>query len=79
MLNGKENLMKVTSEETYTNIHLPTNCSTQLLTACLSKNMGLIMFEVQYICFIDDDDWISDNYLEELLSEPMPIVLLQPM
>ena len=22
-----------------------------------------------YICFIDDDDWVSDNYLEELLAK----------
>lgn len=22
-----------------------------------------------YICFLDDDDWVSDNYLAELLSK----------
>ena len=33
-----------------------------------ARNMGLDHAQGQYICFIDDDDWVSDNYLEELLS-----------
>ena len=33
-----------------------------------ARNLGLDHAQGQYICFIDDDDWVSDSYLEELLS-----------
>lgn len=34
-----------------------------------ARNMGIDIAKGQYICFIDDDDWVSDNYLENLLFE----------
>lgn len=34
-----------------------------------ARNIGLDHAHGEYICFIDDDDWISDNYLENLLSK----------
>lgn len=33
---------------------------------CNARNIGLDKARGEYICFIDDDDWISDNYLESL-------------
>ena len=34
-----------------------------------ARNLGMEKAQGSYICFIDDDDWVSDNYLEELLSK----------
>lgn len=34
-----------------------------------ARNLGLDNVQGKYVCFIDDDDWISNNYLENLLSK----------
>ena len=34
-----------------------------------ARNLGMEKAQGTYICFIDDDDWVSDNFLEELLSK----------
>lgn len=34
-----------------------------------ARNLGMDKAQGCYICFIDDDDWVSDNYLTELLSK----------
>lgn len=34
-----------------------------------ARNLGMKKAQGQYISFIDDDDWISPNYMEELLKE----------
>lgn len=34
-----------------------------------ARNQGMEKAQGTYICFIDDDDWVSDNFLEELLSK----------
>lgn len=31
-----------------------------------ARNIGLDMANGDYICFIDDDDWVSDSYLQSL-------------
>lgn len=69
VLNGERgpyesNIRKKLSKYTFTNKLLystPNGVSR-------ARNMGLDHALGQYICFIDDDDWVSDNYLEELLS-----------
>ena len=33
-----------------------------------ARNLGLDKANGQYVCFIDDDDWVSPTYLEGLLS-----------
>ncbi len=33
-----------------------------------ARNMGIDLAKGQYLCFIDDDDWVSESYLEGLLS-----------
>ena len=33
-----------------------------------ARNMGIDEAQGEFICFIDDDDWISANYLEELIN-----------
>ncbi|MBR5052044.1 MAG: glycosyltransferase family 2 protein [Bacteroidaceae bacterium] len=33
-----------------------------------ARNMGLDFVKGKYVCFIDDDDWVSPTYLEGLLS-----------
>ena len=38
----------------------------------LARNIGLEEAKGQYICFIDDDDLFTDNYLEELLTLATP-------
>lgn len=40
-----------------------------------ARNIGLDHAQGDYICFIDDDDWISKQYLEELLSSASAEVL----
>lgn len=40
-----------------------------------ARNIGINHSNSTYICFIDDDDIISDNYLEQLLSIANPGVL----
>ena len=37
-----------------------------------ARNLGMKEAQGSYISFIDDDDWVSDNYLEELLREACP-------
>lgn len=34
-----------------------------------ARNLGMTEAKGQYISFIDDDDWVSSNYLEELLKK----------
>jgi len=33
-----------------------------------ARNTGMEASNGDFICFLDDDDWVSDNYLEELLK-----------
>lgn len=33
-----------------------------------ARNLGIDISKGKYICFIDDDDYVDDNYLEELLT-----------
>lgn len=33
-----------------------------------ARNIGLTRVKGDYVCFIDDDDWISENYLRELMT-----------
>lgn len=33
-----------------------------------ARNMGIERAEGKYVCFVDDDDWVSATYLEGLLS-----------
>ncbi|MDY5674135.1 MAG: glycosyltransferase family 2 protein [Bacteroidaceae bacterium] len=33
-----------------------------------ARNMGIDEAQGEFICFIDDDDWVSANYLEELIN-----------
>lgn len=33
-----------------------------------ARNIGLDMANGRYVCFIDDDDWVSPSYLEGLLN-----------
>lgn len=44
-------------------------------SACSSRNMGIDNARGEYICFIDDDDKVSPNYLEELLKVARPHVV----
>ena len=46
-----------------------------------ARNMGLDMAKGEYICFIDDDDYVSPIYLKELLdkSDPDTIALCHPI
>ena len=37
-----------------------------------ARNMALDVAKGEYICFIDDDDFISPSYLDELLSKASP-------
>lgn len=36
-----------------------------------ARNIGIDHARGQYVCFIDDDDWVSDSYLEFLLKASM--------
>ncbi|MFA6768772.1 MAG: glycosyltransferase family 2 protein [Parabacteroides sp.] len=33
-----------------------------------ARNLGLMASKGEYVTFLDDDDWLSDNYLENLLT-----------
>lgn len=33
-----------------------------------ARNIGIDLAQGRYIAFIDDDDWVSDNYLDHLLA-----------
>ena len=37
-----------------------------------ARNLGMEHAKGDYICFIDDDDWVSKNYLENLLANACP-------
>lgn len=57
--------------EKYIALNQPHN-NVQLITSIIAgvskaRNMALDLARGQYVCFIDDDDWVSDNYLEQLL------------
>ncbi len=43
-----------------------------IASACTSRNIGLDKAKGEYICFIDDDDKVSPNYLQELLKHATP-------
>lgn len=34
-----------------------------------ARNLALKQTKTPYVCFIDDDDWVSPNYLEALLAQ----------
>ncbi len=34
-----------------------------------ARNYGMDVAQGRYLCFIDDDDWVSEDYLEKLLAE----------
>ena len=36
-----------------------------------ARNIGLDMAKGDYICFIDDDDWVSDSYLQSLYASTL--------
>ena len=36
-----------------------------------ARNIGLDMAKGDYICFIDDDDWVSDSYLQTLYTSAL--------
>lgn len=40
-----------------------------------ARNVGLDRARGQYICFVDDDDYVSHNYLEELYKSASPSVV----
>lgn len=40
-----------------------------------ARNIALDIAKGEYICFIDDDDWVSHNYLEELYKHAKPDVI----
>lgn len=37
-----------------------------------ARNIGLEQSSGDYVVFVDDDDWVSDNYLENLLERATP-------
>lgn len=37
-----------------------------------ARNIGIDQSKGEYLSFLDDDDWITDNYLEELLQRATP-------
>lgn len=37
-----------------------------------ARNIALEKVEGLYVCFIDDDDWVSETYLEGLLDKAIP-------
>ena len=36
-----------------------------------ARNIGIDMAKGDYICFIDDDDWVSDTYLQSLYNSAL--------
>lgn len=54
-----------TTTATTTNIRLLT---TETAGVSGARNMGIDAAEGEYIAFIDDDDWVSPTYLEQLLA-----------
>lgn len=54
-----------TTTTTATNIRLLT---TERAGVSGARNMGIDAAEGEYIAFIDDDDWVSPSYLEQLLA-----------
>ncbi len=47
-------------------------CYTELPGVSNARNIGLDMACGEYFCFVDDDDILSSNYLEELLLVSSP-------
>lgn len=52
-------------EMTQTSFHLIYN---ELQGVSNARNLGIDKASGKAVCFIDDDDWVSDNYLENLLN-----------
>jgi glycosyltransferase involved in cell wall biosynthesis len=60
------------SIETYINGHR--DHSIRLVTTAErgvsnARNLGIEEARGTYLCFVDDDDWLSPNYLEQLMSQ----------
>lgn len=73
VLNGEQEPYRTQIEEyitkTTTNIRLLT---TETAGVSRARNMGIDAAQGEYIAFIDDDDWVSPTYLEQLLSVATP-------
>jgi glycosyltransferase involved in cell wall biosynthesis len=70
ILNGtKEPYLSIINE--YTDILKCDNrvYFTEIKGVSNARNIGIENAKGDYVCFIDDDDLISDNYLEELLNK----------
>lgn len=70
VLNGCDQPYRAQIEE-YKNAHKTHNIT--LLSAdaagvSYARNEGIKHSAGDYVCFVDDDDWLSHNYLQELLS-----------
>lgn len=70
VLNGCDQPYRAQIEE-YKNAHKTHNIT--LLSAdaagvSYARNEGIKHSAGDYVCFVDDDDWLSPNYLQELLS-----------
>lgn len=63
------NAQRATKTKTKTNFRLLT---TERAGVSGARNMGIDAAEGEYIAFIDDDDWVSPTYLEQLLSVATP-------
>ncbi|ATS02450.1 glycosyltransferase family 2 protein [Porphyromonas gingivalis] len=48
---------------------------TSLSGVSLARNLALDVARGEYICFVDDDDYISDTYLEDLYSIAKPSIV----
>lgn len=44
----------------------------------LARNIGLDEAKGQYVCFIDDDDLVTENYLDQLLILATPDIIALP-
>ena len=74
VLNGEENPYRAQIEE-YISKYAAFNCRfiyTSEPGVSHARNLGLEAAIGDYICFIDDDDYVSPTYLEALLSAAEP-------